>query len=220
MYETIKTKQLSLLTLALGVLFVSGIAAAQQYMLYTEKTYAQAGVVTPSVQQAHFFEAGEVVTITAQPYQGYEFIYWLGDVEEKTSRTTKVVMDGPRYVVAVFEPSMVGEGVEMGMQSLEEGSGGSNAGVGGSKALASNSITQRSFKGIGSFMANSDRPGTLNQPSATAIPRPVYKPQTGLSPNPIIPEPATLALLGVGALGIGARRALRKRRQSQTTEKS
>lgn len=195
--------------LALCVVFFSVSANAEKYMLYTEKTLAQAGVVTPSVQKAHFYESGEVVELTAQPYQGFEFIYWLGDVEEKTARTTKVVMDSPRYVVAVFEASITGEGVESGMQSLEEGGGGVTD-VGG--VMTGNSITQTGSSGFGAYLKDSERPGTLAQPTGSSSPSPTYRPPNEINPNPVIPEPATLTLFGLGAAGVAARRIIRKRK--------
>jgi hypothetical protein len=210
MSDIMKVKRKLLLMLALCVAFISAKASAQQYMLYTEKTLAQAGVVTPSVQEAHFYETGEVVTLTAQPYQGYEFVYWLGDVEEKTARTTKVIMDGPRYVVAVFEASIAGEGVEYGMKNLEEGGG--VAATGGGNSMFSNSISQTGFSGVGAYMKESERPGTLTQPTGTAAPSPTYRPPGEGNPNPVIPEPATLTLFGLGALGVTARRMIRKRK--------
>jgi hypothetical protein len=211
MHDMFKVKRKLLLMLALGVIVISATASAQQYMLYTEKTLAQAGVVTPSDQQAHFYETGEVVSLTAQPYQGYEFVYWLGDVEEKTARTTKVIMDGPRYVVAVFEASITGEGVESGMKSLEEGGGGGGQ---AGNSMFSNSISQTGFSGVGSYMKESERPGTLTQPSTVQAPSPAYRPPSQVSPNPVIPEPATLTLFGLGALGVTARRIYRKRKLS------
>lgn len=210
MSKTGRTNKASLVVIALITMGFSGVALAQRYMLYTEKTYAQAGVITPAVQQAHFYEAGEVVTLVAQPYQGYEFVYWLGDVEEKTSRTTKVIMDGPRYVVAVFEPTMVGEGVEYGLKSLEEGGG-----RGGADSLGANSITRTGWDGVGGFMASSERPAgnSVSRPGdASGTPSPVYRPPSTINPNPVIPEPATLALFGIGALGVTARRVIRKKR--------
>jgi len=208
MTKMVKVKRNSLLMLALCVLIISGTANAQKYMLYTEKTLAQAGVVTPSVQEAHFYESGEVVTLTAQPYQGYEFVYWLGDVEEKTARSTKVIMDGPRYVVAVFEASVAGEGVEYGMKSLEEGGAGGGAG----SSVLSSSITQSGWSGVGSYMKESERPGTLTKPSVSGVPTPGYRPPSVVNPNPVIPEPATLTLFGLGALGVTVRRVIRKRK--------
>ncbi len=203
----LKLKRNSLLMSALCAMIISGTANAQKYMLYTEKTLAQAGVISPAVQEAHFYESGEVVTLTAQPYQGYEFVYWLGDVEEKTARTTKVIMDGPRYVVAVFEPSAAGEGVEYGLKSLEEGGGG-----GGTSAdsMLNSSITQKGWSGVGGYMKDSERPGTLIRPSAPSVPSP--RPPSDYNPNPVIPEPATLTLFGLGALGVTVRRVIRKRK--------
>ncbi len=209
MKKMLKVSRSSVVVIALCALIISGTANAQKYMLYTEKTLAQAGVITPAVQQAHFYESGEVVTITAQPYHGYEFVYWLGDVEEKSARTTKVIMDGPRYVVAVFEASIAGEGVEYGIKSLEEG-GGNGAAAGD---MLSSSITQQGWGGVGGYMKESERPGTLTKPSITPSTTPGgYRPPSVVNPNPVIPEPATLTLFGLGAIGVAARRVIRKRK--------
>ncbi|MFI4911551.1 MAG: PEP-CTERM sorting domain-containing protein [Sedimentisphaeraceae bacterium JB056] len=210
MSDILKVERKFFLMLALCVMFISVNVKAEKYMLYTEKTLAQAGVVTPSVQEAHFYEAGEVVTLTAQPYQGYEFVYWLGDVEEKTARTTKVILDGPRYVVAVFEPSISGEGVEYGIKSLEEGGGVAASSSGTS--MFGNSITQSGYTGVGAYMKDSQRPGTLTQPTSSSSPSPTYRPPSEINPNPVIPEPATLTLFGLGALGVTARRVIRKKK--------
>ena len=215
MLEKIRIKQVCFMLVLVAMVFSSVAYSAQQYMLYTEKTLAQAGVVTPLVQQAHFYNAGEAVTITAQPYQGYEFVYWLGDVEEKNSRTTTVIMDGPRYVVAVFEPTLSSEGVEYGMKGLEEGGG-----VGGGSSLSSNSITQLGTTGVGGYMKSSSRPAgggfttPTTPPLSTPPSVPTYRPPGDISHRPVIPEPATMTLFGLGALGITARKIAKKRRKA------
>ena len=212
MSEKIRIKQVCFMLVLVAMVCSSVAYSSQQYMLYTEKTLAQAGVVTPLVQQAHFYNAGEAVTITAQPYQGYEFVYWLGDVEEKNSRTTTVIMDGPRYVVAVFEPTLSSEGVEYGMKGLEEGGG-----VGGGNSLSSNSITRMGTTGVGGYMKDSSRPGgftaPITPPSSTPATSPTYRPPGDISHRPVIPEPATMTLFGLGALGITARRIAKKIRR-------
>ncbi|MGE4286667.1 MAG: PEP-CTERM sorting domain-containing protein [Phycisphaerae bacterium] len=196
------------ISIALAVALLCGAAQAKRYMLYTDATLAQAGVITPSVQEAHYYEEGEVVTITAQPYNGYDFVCWIGDVESPQSRTTKVVMDGPRYIVASFQVLESNDSIELGIKSLEEGGVDRSISTG---AIASSSITQTNYSSnINSYLAAADRPSNSDAPEYTDTTAPDYRRPTGLTPNPIIPEPATITLLVAGAAGIAARRMKKK----------
>ena len=49
------------------------------------------------------YDEDYVVTITAEPIQGYQFVGWEGDVADPTSPTTTVTITGDMTVVANFE---------------------------------------------------------------------------------------------------------------------
>ncbi|OXU14517.1 InlB B-repeat-containing protein [Sedimentisphaera salicampi] len=193
----------------IAVLLASGTAMAKRYMLYTDSTLAQAGVVTPSVSQAHYYEEGEVVTIAAQPYKGYEFVCWIGDVENPDSRSTRVVMDGPRYVVASFQVAESDEAVEVGIKSLEEG--GRSRTIPAPNIGYNDSISSTDYSSsVESYLAAAESPGTLSKPDVTNVSAPDYRRPSDVNPNPIIPEPATVTLLAAGAAGLAARRLRKK----------
>ena len=66
-----------------------------------------AGYVTRSPSKAKY-SAGEVVTLTAYPYSGYEFDHWGGwppyPGVGSTSRSIQITMDADWWVVAAFSP--------------------------------------------------------------------------------------------------------------------
>ncbi|MDZ7725164.1 MAG: InlB B-repeat-containing protein [candidate division KSB1 bacterium] len=51
----------------------------------------------------HSYQVGEVVTITALPYEGYYFKKWIGEVANPNSPTTTIHMENNKSVTAVFE---------------------------------------------------------------------------------------------------------------------
>ncbi|MFC1511918.1 SUMF1/EgtB/PvdO family nonheme iron enzyme [Candidatus Latescibacterota bacterium] len=61
------------------------------------------GTATPSVG-THTYASGDVVSITAEPAEGYQFVGWEGDVADSTSPTTTVTMSGDMVVTANYEP--------------------------------------------------------------------------------------------------------------------
>lgn len=59
------------------------------------------GMVTPEVG-IHEYLSGTVVTLSAVPAPGWEFSYWIGEVEDSFAPETKVLLDGDKSVTAVF----------------------------------------------------------------------------------------------------------------------
>lgn len=89
--------------LALG-LAASGSCETLDYDLSIEQSPAQAGRITPE-SGMHRFSANSVVTLSAEPQPGYQFAYWLGDVDDPAARRTSVRVNSPKVIVAVFKPA-------------------------------------------------------------------------------------------------------------------
>ena len=166
---------------------------AQDYMLYVEQSPADGGSVSPGAGKVHSYQSGQQVSVSAVPAQGYQFLYWLGAVSDTASATTSVSVDGPRYLVAVFERTQFDEPMTL---STTYAGAGSNQGSG--------LIRSRGFN-----------PGTLSSPSSSSYEGPTYnypdytpEDKDPELPIPETPEPATMLMLAAGSLGI-----LMKRKQ-------
>ena len=59
------------------------------------------GTTSPAVG-AHSYVAGTVVSISATPSTGYQFVTWTGNVSNANSASTTVTMDGSKMVTANF----------------------------------------------------------------------------------------------------------------------
>jgi hypothetical protein len=70
--------------------------------LLLQQSLAQGGTITPAAG-VHKLELGSEITLTAVASPGYQFVYWLGDVDEPAASSTTVYLDGPKIVIAVFE---------------------------------------------------------------------------------------------------------------------
>ena len=88
------------LLIALTVLITSVACFAadeEDYVLLLKQSPVDGGTIS---QQST--ELG-LVSISALPKNGYQFIYWLGDVADPTSSSTTVTTDSPKLVIAVYE---------------------------------------------------------------------------------------------------------------------
>ncbi len=101
-------------TMHLGSLFVATILAlgpatcgygqTPAYDLCIEQSPAQAGKVSPDLG-THRVAADAIVTLSAEPQSGYQFVYWLGDVADPKAQRTTVQVNSSKIVVAVFQPA-------------------------------------------------------------------------------------------------------------------
>jgi hypothetical protein len=91
---------LAIAAIAIALVHPYSVHAAISLLL--QQTPVQGGTVEPGIG-LHQFELNTQVTLTAIPKSGYQFVYWLGDVEDPVSSTTIVYIDGPKIVIAVFE---------------------------------------------------------------------------------------------------------------------
>lgn len=70
---------------------------SQDYVLLLKQSPVDSGTVSQQTT-----EHG-LISISASPKNGYQFIYWLGDVADSTSPSTTVTTDSPKLVIAVYE---------------------------------------------------------------------------------------------------------------------
>jgi len=180
----------------------------QGYCLIVQESPVDAGFVTPE-PGVHRIGINEMVVLKAVPKPGYRFLYWLGDVDSPTANETITNLDSPKIVIAVFEREEF---------SLLTPSTMPQKGRGGGGAVASaNNFSLRK-------MAFSQGTGRLRPPRPKQDPFPVpgdLLPVPGDSeeeedediifpvPNEPIPEPATIALLGFGAVTVLRRKRSR-----------
>jgi hypothetical protein len=155
----------------------------QKMTLLVQQTPNEGGEVTP-LAGAYKYEQGSEVTLTATPNNGYEFLYWLGDVSSQESVNTTVHLDKPKIVIAVFEQ------IKGGIEAPNMNGGG-----GGGGGLGSNQVTISSSGGIS---------GGGGKPQKQTV----YVP-SGDKP-PVVPEPATGLLLALGSLFAFKKRTRRK----------
>ncbi|MHC4130538.1 MAG: InlB B-repeat-containing protein [Planctomycetota bacterium] len=103
-----KQKNLNLVIFVIGIIFI--VFSSRAYCqgdgtaLLVQVSPPGAGVVTPE-PGVHRFTSESQVNLSAVPNQGYQFVYWLGDVIEPAKENTLALLEGPKIIVAVFEKS-------------------------------------------------------------------------------------------------------------------
>gem|GEM_PF-357386 len=75
-----------------------------QYLLDVAVTPADVGTVTNN-PAGPWYDAGQLVSLTAVTNAGYRFLFWTGVLDSQTSNTAKVTMNGYRSTVATFATS-------------------------------------------------------------------------------------------------------------------
>jgi hypothetical protein len=166
-----------LLPAILGVYPAKGQSDGVELVL--DRSPAEGGMVTPEMG-VHRFAPHAEVTITAIPQPGYRFAYWLGDVSDPTSSTTCIRMGGSKAVVAVFEHDQADDLTEPEQDMIVESVGGGGGGGGGGLVNSTHDL----------WMGGSISSGGGRSSGRTIV--------WEIPPQPV-PEPATLALMGVGA---------------------
>lgn len=142
------------------------------------------------------YDRDAAVTLKAVPKPGYQFVYWVGNVDNSTTSTTMVYLDSPKIVIAVFERS------KFDLVDLEEGPEPS---VGGGRLIASGSDY-----GAGLEQATGGRrPSKFHFPEPPETNEDVPVPDEGEDFPVPVPEPATITILFTGMLALAGRRRRR-----------
>lgn len=75
-----------------------------QYLLDVAVTPAGAGTVS-NHPAGPWYDAGQLVALTARTNAGYRFLFWIGVLDSQTSNTAKVTITGYRSTTATFATS-------------------------------------------------------------------------------------------------------------------
>jgi hypothetical protein len=196
-------KRCSVLWLTLAAMCLTpGFSYAAKMALLLQQSPADGGSIEPGTG-VHQLECNSQITLRAVPQQGYQFVTWLGDVDEPTSPVTEAYMDSPKIVIAVFERSQY-ESIEAadilfsrpggGLRgsAADIGSGGGGGGVTG---------RQWHSEPLRRILRPEEEPDELPVPDEA---------ENDDFPVPEVPEPATLTLFALA--GILIRMQSRKRR--------
>ncbi len=152
----------------------------------------------------HTYDRDAAVTLTAVPKPGYQFVYWVGNVDDAAASSTMVYLDSPKIVIAVFERT------KFDLVEFEEAPQGS---IGRGGLISSGGDYGAALEQAG----GGKRPSKFHfsQPEPPEINDDVPVPESGDDlpvpeagddfPVPV-PEPATITLLLTGVLALARHR--------------
>ena len=167
----------------LALVLVPFASAADDYVLIVKPSPAEAGVVSQSAPQNGF------ASVSATPQNGYQFVYWLGDVTDPASSTTTVSVDSPKLVIAVYERT------DYQIEAALGGTGIAGAAGGSAPGIAPSVVT-----GVEPSAPGAKRYSNSSYGSSNVIDDTPLNPDLPVPDETTIPEPSTLALFALAGL--------------------
>ena len=152
------------------------------------------GTITPGAG-VHYLQQNTIVTLTAVPRAGYQFVYWLGDVSDPTLNRTTAYLDAPKIIIAIFERA------EFELGDVADTAQSIPGGYWGGLRRSAADYSRQGFSGGGGRQQSVSRPPAKPPEPEPPLPQEIPVP---------IPEPATVVLLAVGGYLAFARRRSKK----------
>jgi hypothetical protein len=191
-------------------------ASDEGYALLVQSSPPGAGAVTPGLG-VHKTAIGQTVALSAVPKQGYQFLYWLGDVSSTSGPDTTISVDSPKLVVAVFAREDFDE--ELPLAGITDGQHAPGGGRGYNPIQSPGSVNPGfRFDSPDGFRF----PDIPDNPDDGDIPVPgdiddipVPGDIDSIDDIPVpgdneVPEPATILLLGIGSSVLLKKRSKQK----------
>ncbi len=175
----------------IAAVITPAICNAQQYVLLAKPSPVNAGTVqtTPS--------DNGMVTLSAQARDGYQFVYWLGDVSDPVAQTTSVSTDSPKLVIAIYERTDYETQIPLGSAGgiMNTASNARNNAPGPGPSVVTGAAPSAPVKPFVPVIPNFDFPENPDQPEERFDDAPPV-------PDEPIPEPSTLTLFALAGLAL------------------
>ncbi len=167
--------------------------------LLLQQSPVDGGSVEPGTG-VHRLECDSQITLRAVPQTGYQFVTWLGDVDEPTSPVTEAYMDSPKIVIAVFERSQY-EAIEAAdiLFSRPGGGGGLRASAADISSGGGGGAGRQKYSGPHRRIHRPEK-----EPDEFPVPDEGQDDEFPV-PNAEVPEPATLTLFALAGVLIRMR---------------
>ena len=203
--NSLKRRSVLWLTLVMMCL-VTSYSQAGKVALLLQQSPADGGSVEPGIG-VHQLEGYSQITLRAVPRSGYQFVTWLGEVDEPTAPVTETYMDSPKIVIAVFERVQYDsiEAAEL-LFSAPGGGGGLRSSAGDISSSAGGGGGGRRPSRVYGIGPDEELLDELDEDEFPVPDGSDAFPVVDGPDNPEVPEPATVLLLVGGGVILRLRR--------------